>query len=120
MSLHPRLATFAVIIAATATGAAAEPPDTPTALEDIVVTAPARPLDESVDRLHHLLDETAPCLGCDSAPLVKRRSLPERIVRYVFFPRAPVEPASEGRRELGTAAQHRAEERGPEMDFIDF
>lgn len=107
-------------VAATTPLPAAEPADAPTTLEDIVVTPPVRPLDESTDRLRRLLDETAPCLGCDTAPLVARRTLAERIVRYVFLPTPPAEPDREGRREVELTGQHRGDERGPDMDFIDF
>jgi len=100
--------------------AAPEPAPDETRLEDILVTPQPNPLDQSSERLRQMLEQSTPCLGCDSAPLTARRTLAERVVRYVFFPAEPPALDRDARREAREAVEHRAQERGPEMDFLKF
>lgn len=86
--------------------AAAEPPTA--APKESTTTVPLAPVevrgkrnlfDEQAAKRKKLLDESAPCLGCDAKPVVHRRKLLERIADYALdqvTPQAAPEPDAAG------------------------
>ena len=62
--------------------------DEATELEPMSVIAPVSPLDRSLYLLRLLVEQSAPCLGCD-AVLASRRAPSERVLSYLLESEPP-------------------------------
>jgi hypothetical protein len=79
----------AVLIAISGFASASEPPDPAVfELEPIVVTPDRAPLDEPSRLLRILVEQSAPCLGCD-AVLARPPRPGVALLQYLLMPTAP-------------------------------
>ena len=85
-----------------------------TVLDPITVNPQASPLDDSLNRLRRMLNESAPCLGCGALP--PRRSLAESIAHFISENSLPPNPDFAERREDRILNDWRKQEWGPEME----
>ena len=109
-----------ILLAVSAAVLAVEPPNGDAGLapdsvrlEDMVITAPAAPLDAALLRLRALLDTSAPCLGCDASALPTRENVVLGLVRFILLPAVPPELDEAGRVLAGV----RCAQAGPAMDY---
>lgn len=58
--------------------------EAPTVLDPVEVTAPVTPLDRSLYLLRLLVEQSAPCLGCDAAAAGRVPALP--VLDYLMLP----------------------------------
>ena len=65
-----------------------DPPATAVEFEPLTVTAPVEPLDRSLQMLRLLVEQSAPCLGCD-AVLQPRTSRTVDFLSYLLLPAEP-------------------------------
>jgi len=103
----------ALALAATAIAQADKPAEGTVPLDTITVTGRAPPLDRSLYLLRILVEQSAPCLGCD-AVLQQARTPPAiRLLNYLLMPAEPP-PVSEAER---LAFEIKLKD-SPELEFL--
>jgi len=67
-----------------------QPGDEPIALDPITVTGTVEPLDRSMHLLRLLVDQSAPCLGCDAVlQLQARPPMARTVLDFLLLPAEP-------------------------------
>lgn len=83
-------ALLALLAFAAGAQAPADPADSAVKLDPITVTGATEPLDRSLHLLRLLVDQSAPCLGCDAVLRIKAR--PPVALTVLEFLLLPTEP----------------------------
>ena len=100
-------------LAATATAIAQPPADEPVLLEPVTVTGRAAPLNRSLHMLRILVEQSAPCLGCDVIVRQAARPAALRLLSYMLLPAEPP-PVTEAER---LAFEIKVKD-SPELEFL--
>ena len=100
-------------LTATALALAQEPADPPTPLDPVTVTGRAAPLDRSLHMLRILVEQSAPCLGCDVIVRQAARPTALRLLSYMLLPAEPP-PVTEAER---LALEIKLKD-SPELEFL--
>lgn len=101
--MRPALCLLTAAALAAGAAAVADEPAAPAAdatpLDTVVVHPPRETLDDSLRLLRLLVEQSAPCLGCDAVLTPERDAPATALLKYLLWPTPPPD-VDEGRRLL--------------------